>query len=293
MELTPVEVRVLGCLVEKQATTPEVYPLSTNALRLACNQRSSRDPVVDYDEGTVTAALISLRERGLARTVSGEGSRVYKHAHLLPEALGWTRRRVAVLSVLMLRGAQTAGELRARTERQHLFSSRRWSRLSTDWPSGSRRSSAFFPDSRAEGSPLDAPARSRAGMPQPEPSMRPSPRPLRLSLPDRSADRPGGRSGGAPRRARRAPHAPRGSRSAGVTGGYDGVMCRSIKTLRNLEPTATPEDVEAAALQFVRKVSGYHKPSRANEEAFDRAVTEVSAAVHRLLESLPAKAKAA
>ena len=122
MELTPVEVRVLGCLVEKQATTPEVYPLSTNALRLACNQRSSRDPVVDYDEGTMTAALISLRERGLARTVRGEGSRVYKHAHLLPEALGIDQEAVAVLSVLMLRGAQTAGELRARTERQHLFS---------------------------------------------------------------------------------------------------------------------------------------------------------------------------
>jgi len=117
VELTPVEVRVLGCLVEKQATTPEVYPLSTNALRLACNQRSSRDPVVDYDEGTMTAALISLRERGLVRTVRGEGSRVYKHAHLVPEALGIDQESVAVLSVLMLRGAQTAGELRAGRER--------------------------------------------------------------------------------------------------------------------------------------------------------------------------------
>ena len=78
-----------------------------------------------------------------------------------------------------------------------------------------------------------------------------------------------------------------------MTGGYDAGMCRSIKTLRNLEPEATPEDVEAAALQFVRKVSGYHRPSRANQEAFDRAVTEVSAAVNRLLDSLPAKTKAA
>ena len=121
MELTPVEIRVLGCLVEKEATTPEVYPLSTNSLRLACNQRSSRDPVVDYDEGEVTMALVSLRERGLARTVRGEGSRVYKHAHLLPSALGLDPEEVAVLSVLMLRGAQTAGELRTRTERQHLF----------------------------------------------------------------------------------------------------------------------------------------------------------------------------
>jgi uncharacterized protein YceH (UPF0502 family) len=113
---------VLGCLVEKEATTPEVYPLSTNSLRLACNQRSSRDPVVDYDEGQVTAALVSLRERGLARTVRGEGSRVYKHAHLLRDALELDPAGVAVLSVLMLRGPQTAGELRARTERQHLFS---------------------------------------------------------------------------------------------------------------------------------------------------------------------------
>jgi uncharacterized protein len=121
VELTPVEIRVLGCLVEKEATTPEVYPLSTNSLRVACNQRSSRDPVVDYDEGEVTAALVSLRERGLARTVRGEGSRVYKHAHLLPAALGVDPEEVAVLSVLMLRGAQTAGELRTRTERQHLF----------------------------------------------------------------------------------------------------------------------------------------------------------------------------
>jgi uncharacterized protein len=122
VELTPVEIRVLGCLVEKEATTPEVYPLSTNSLRVACNQRSSREPVVDYDEGEVTAALVSLRERGFARTVRGEGSRVYKHAHLLPAALGVDPEEVAVLSVLMLRGAQTAGELRTRTERQHLFS---------------------------------------------------------------------------------------------------------------------------------------------------------------------------
>jgi uncharacterized protein YceH (UPF0502 family) len=122
VELAPEEIRVLGCLVEKEATTPEVYPLSTNALRLACNQRSSRDPVLDYDEGQVTAALVSLRERGLARTVRGEGSRVYKHAHLLRDALDLDAAGVAVLSVLMLRGAQTAGELRARTERQHLFS---------------------------------------------------------------------------------------------------------------------------------------------------------------------------
>jgi uncharacterized protein YceH (UPF0502 family) len=123
MNLTAEEIRVLGCLVEKEATTPDVYPLSTNGLVTACNQRSSRDPVVDYDEDSVKAAMISLRERGLARTVRGEGSRVYKHAHSLPSALQLDRPELAVLSVLMLRGPQTAGELRTRTERQYAFPS--------------------------------------------------------------------------------------------------------------------------------------------------------------------------
>ena len=123
MELTAEQVRVLGCLAEKEATTPDGYPLSTNALVLACNQRSSRDPVVDYGEDTVNAALIALRERGLVRTSRGEGSRVYKHAHLLPESLGIDAAELAVLSVLMLRGPQTPGELRTRTDRQHAFGS--------------------------------------------------------------------------------------------------------------------------------------------------------------------------
>lgn len=114
---------MLGCLVEKEATTPDAYRLSTNALVLACNQRSSREPVVDYGESTVTATLISLRELGLVRTTRGEGSRVYKHAHLLREELGLGAAGLAVLSVLMLRGTQTAGELRNRTERQHAFAS--------------------------------------------------------------------------------------------------------------------------------------------------------------------------
>jgi uncharacterized protein YceH (UPF0502 family) len=121
--LTAEQTRVLACLVEKEATTPDGYPLSTNALVLACNQRSSRDPVVDYDESTVTATLLSLRELGLARTARGEGSRVYKHSHLLREALGLAAAGLAALSVLMLRGPQTAGELRTRTERQHPFAS--------------------------------------------------------------------------------------------------------------------------------------------------------------------------
>ena len=121
MELTPEQIRVLGCLVEKEKATPDTYPLSTNGLVLACNQRTSRDPVVSYDEHVVTETMISLRERGLARTVRGEGNRVFKHAHRLDEALGLGDAELAVLSVLMLRGPQTVGELRTRTERQHLF----------------------------------------------------------------------------------------------------------------------------------------------------------------------------
>ena len=119
MELSAVEIRVLGSLVEKETTTPDNYPLSTNALLAACNQLSSRDPIVAYDEGIVTPALISLRERGLVRTTRGEGSRVYKHAHRLRDALGLDAAGLAVLSVLMLRGPQTPGEVRARSERQH------------------------------------------------------------------------------------------------------------------------------------------------------------------------------
>lgn len=122
MKLSAEQARVLGCLVEKEATTPDAYPLSTNALVSACNQRSSREPVVDYEESTVTATLISLRELALVRTTRGEGSRVYKHTHLLREALGLDDAGLALLSVLMLRGPQTAGELRTRTERQHAAS---------------------------------------------------------------------------------------------------------------------------------------------------------------------------
>jgi hypothetical protein len=121
VELTAAQIRVLGCLVEKEATLPDGYPLSTNGLQNACNQRSSRDPVVDYDENTVNATMISLRERGLARTARGEGSRVYKHSHQLREALDLADAELALLSVLMLRGPQTTGELRTRTERQHAF----------------------------------------------------------------------------------------------------------------------------------------------------------------------------
>lgn len=120
--LSPEQIRVLGALAEKAATTPETYPLSSNALRTACNQRSSRDPVVEYNDATVTAAMLALRERELAKTVRGSGSRVLKHAHAL-ERLGLDAPEIAVLAVLLLRGPQTIGELKTRCERQHAFES--------------------------------------------------------------------------------------------------------------------------------------------------------------------------
>jgi uncharacterized protein len=118
-----VEIRVLGCLIEKQRTTPDVYPLSLNALRSACNQSTNRDPVVAYDEATIRAALHRLDQRRWARLASGPGSRAAKYRHLLDEALGLTDGETAVLCVLMLRGAQTPGELKGRTDRLHSFAS--------------------------------------------------------------------------------------------------------------------------------------------------------------------------
>jgi hypothetical protein len=116
-ELTAPEQRVLGCLIEKRWTTPDQYPLSLNALRLACNQSTNRDPVTDYDEATVRAAADRLTRYGLARLASGAGSRATKYRHLAEEGLGLTREQLAVLAVLLLRGPQTPGELKARTER--------------------------------------------------------------------------------------------------------------------------------------------------------------------------------
>lgn len=117
----PVEIRVLGCLVEKQRTTPDVYPLSLNALRLACNQATNRDPVVEYDETTIRAALDRLGRRGWTRLASGASSRAIKYRHLLDEALRLDGREISLLAVLMLRGPQTPGELNQRTERLHRF----------------------------------------------------------------------------------------------------------------------------------------------------------------------------
>jgi uncharacterized protein len=121
MEPDAVELRVVGCLVEKQRTTPDAYPLSLNALRLACNQSTNRDPVVAYDEEAVSAALRRLAQRGWTRLASGAGSRARKYRHLLPEALGVDEAELALLAVLMLRGPQTPGELKQRSERLHSF----------------------------------------------------------------------------------------------------------------------------------------------------------------------------
>jgi uncharacterized protein YceH (UPF0502 family) len=112
---------VLGCLLEKQRTTPDAYPLSLNALRLACNQSTNRDPVVNYDDATLRDALHRLERRGLVRLASGAGSRAAKYRHLLAEALPMDAAEQAVMCVLMLRGAQTPGELKQRGERMHRF----------------------------------------------------------------------------------------------------------------------------------------------------------------------------
>jgi uncharacterized protein YceH (UPF0502 family) len=123
VDADPVEIRVLGCLIEKQRTTPDAYPLSLNSLRLACNQATNREPVVDYDEPTIRHALDGLARRGWTRLASGPGSRAAKFRHLFDEALGLDGADVSVLAVLMLRGPQTPGELKGRSERLHRFSS--------------------------------------------------------------------------------------------------------------------------------------------------------------------------
>lgn len=115
LTLSETEIRVLGSLVEKQIATPEYYPLSLNALTHACNQKNNRDPVVAYDEQMVIQTLDSLREKKLVWVFKGVDSRVPKYGHIFPEAFDLNDREVAVLCVLMLRGPQTAGELRART----------------------------------------------------------------------------------------------------------------------------------------------------------------------------------
>ena len=115
------EARVLGSLLEKEITTPDYYPLSLNALMNACNQKSNREPVVSYDEDTVERALEGLRAKGLAVRITGGDSRVPKHGQRFTEKLNLGRREAAILCVLLLRGPQTVGELRGRTERLYSF----------------------------------------------------------------------------------------------------------------------------------------------------------------------------
>jgi uncharacterized protein YceH (UPF0502 family) len=121
--LTPEELRVVACLVEKQFTTPDSYPLTENAVVAACNQLSNRNPVMAYDNSTVRVTLTALRQLGLARVIHTPGARVPKHRQVLDDALGLTRGEVSLLAVLALRGPQTVGELRTRTERMHDFAS--------------------------------------------------------------------------------------------------------------------------------------------------------------------------
>jgi uncharacterized protein YceH (UPF0502 family) len=123
MDADAVEIRVLGCLIEKQRTTPDAYPLSLNSLRLACNQATNRDPVVAYEEREIKAALDRMSNRGWTRFASGASSRALKYRHLLDEALQLSRPELSLLGVLMLRGAQTVGELKQRSERLHRFES--------------------------------------------------------------------------------------------------------------------------------------------------------------------------
>jgi uncharacterized protein YceH (UPF0502 family) len=120
-DLSPEEVRVLGCMLEKQRTTPDAYPLTLNALRAACNQSTNRDPVVQYDDETIRAALDRLGRRRFTRLTSYHGSRAAKYRHLLDEALSIDPEEQAVLAVMMLRGPQTPGELLQRTERLFRF----------------------------------------------------------------------------------------------------------------------------------------------------------------------------
>jgi len=122
-ELNALETRILGCLLEKERLTPEVYPLSLNGLATACNQSTNRDPVTAYDEKTIEEGLTSLREKRLAVMVSGAGLRVSKYRHHLPEQCPLDAAQSALICVLLLRGPQTAGELRLRTERMHPFPS--------------------------------------------------------------------------------------------------------------------------------------------------------------------------
>lgn len=122
-DLNAIDVRVLGALIEKEATTPDYYPLSLNALKLACNQSSNRDPVMQLDEGAVLASTDRLRRQSLVRALQKSDSRVMKYSHLMGETMEVSARELGVMCVLMLRGPQTLGEIKGRTERLATFDS--------------------------------------------------------------------------------------------------------------------------------------------------------------------------
>jgi uncharacterized protein YceH (UPF0502 family) len=117
------EVRVLGCLIEKERSTPDYYPMSINALTQACNQKTNREPVTDFGEGDIEDTLAALQRKRLVGTASGAGSRVLKYRHALAEVIGLSEAALATLTVLMLRGPQTVGEIRGRSGRMHEFDS--------------------------------------------------------------------------------------------------------------------------------------------------------------------------
>jgi len=122
LDLTAPQTRVLGCLIEKEATTPDAYPLTLKALTTACNQTSNRDPVVTYEPQLVETTVLALKGKGLARVVHpGSGERATKYRHVAAEALGLDRGQLALMAVLLLRGAQTVAELRTRCERMNSF----------------------------------------------------------------------------------------------------------------------------------------------------------------------------
>jgi len=121
VQMSPAEARIVGALMEKEATTPDYYPLSLNALINACNQKSNREPVMELDENTVRDVLESLRDKRLAGPTSSADSRVTKYEHRMQELFNFTRGESAIICVLLLRGPQTPGELRGRTERLHRF----------------------------------------------------------------------------------------------------------------------------------------------------------------------------
>ena len=159
MDADAVEIRVLGCLIEKQRTTPDAYPLSLNSLRLACNQATNRDPVVAYEEREIKAALDRMANRGWTRFASGASSRALKYRHLLDEALQLSGPELSLLGVLMLRGAQTVGELKQRSERLHRIRVDRGGRADSRWARTARARRTARAATGTEGGALAAASR--------------------------------------------------------------------------------------------------------------------------------------